>query len=117
MASKTHSARLPAASSTPGGDSSFASASRNRSARASGVLCSQSSARQRLRNDLAMHFGVLAHVERREVEAKRANAAQHPAHVEQAGGAAAILGQAARDDLQVVDQLLDALVLPRRPCS
>ncbi len=58
-----------------------------------------------------MHAGVLPDVERGEVEAERAHPAQHAPHVEQPGVLAVVGGEAVGDDLQVVDQLLDALVV------
>ncbi len=60
-----------------------------------------------------MHLRVLPHVERREVQAERAHAAQEPPDQEQAGMASAIGFEAAGDDREVVDQLLDSFVLAR----
>ena len=61
-----------------------------------------------------MNLGVLAHVERGEMETEGANPPQHAPHIEKAGGLAAVFDQAASDDFEVFDQLLDSLVLAGR---
>ncbi len=64
-------------------------------------------------DDLPVHLGVLAYVECREMQPERPHATQEAADEEQPGMTAAIGLEAVHDDLQVVGQLIDALVLAR----
>ena len=65
-----------------------------------------------------MRAGVLADVERRQMKAERAHAADEPPHLEQAGVLALVRAQAVGDQIQVAEEVVGRIVVigarPRR---